>query len=177
MSIVTAYDEEEEEEKATKTVRSLRDVPIPPTLMPLLKMLRARANATGPVAPLLAEVADNKRAALLREHLRLAKLDRPRLLEDTATTMPVNFRSLRDSGITWEALARTPVERIQARAGHEHVSTTIEYVKAVEDLHGKFGMPFAPLPFGPNSPPIGPKVHKTAENKLRLLDSNQRPGG
>ena len=62
--------------------------------------------------------------------------------------MRVNFRSLRDSDITWEALAGTPVDRIQSRPGHEHISTTLGYVKAVEDLKGKFGTPFAPLPFG-----------------------------
>jgi hypothetical protein len=60
---------------------------------------------------------------------------RPR--EDTATTMKVNFRSLRDSGITWEALAQTPVDRIQARAGHEEIGTTSGYVKAAEDLRGE----------------------------------------
>jgi hypothetical protein len=85
--------------------------------------------------------------------------------------------AIRDSGITWEALLGTPVERIQTRAGHEQLSTTIEYMKAVEDLHGKFGTPFAPLPFGPKSPTIGPSAYNRAKNKLRLLDSNQRPGG
>lgn len=78
-------------------------------------------------------MADNKRAAFLRTHLKLADLTRPRLPEDTATTMMVNSRSLRDSGITWEALAGTPVDRIQARAGHEHIATTLNYAKAVEE--------------------------------------------
>ena len=177
VSVVAAYDEEADEVKPTKTEKGQREVPIPPMLLPLLKMMRERSKATDPVAPLLATVADNKRAILLREHLDLAKLNRPRLLEDTATTMRVNFRSLRDSGITWEALAGTPVERIQARAGHEHISTTIGYVKSVEDLHGRFGTPFGPLPFGPKGPPIGPKAPDRAKKKLRLLDSNQRPGG
>jgi hypothetical protein len=104
----------------------------------------------------------------------MAELARPRLLEDTASTMMVNFRSLRDSGITWEALAGTPVDRVQARAGHEHIDTTIGYVKAVEDLNGKFGAPFAPLPFGPTGPTIRPSATRRAENKLRLLDSNRQ---
>jgi integrase len=145
-----AYDEEAKLTKGTKTERGQREVPIPPALRPLLTSMRGRATATSPVAPLLAKVADNRRATFLRTHLALAELKRPRLLEDTATTMKVNFRSLRDSGITWEALAGTPVDRIQARAGHEHLDTTIGYVKAVEDLSGKFGAPFAPLQFGAN---------------------------
>jgi len=91
--------------------------------------------------PLLGTVRDNRRAILFRVHLHAAKLERVRLFEDTATTMAINFRSLRDSGITWEALAGTPVDRIQARAGHEHIATTLGYVKAVEDLRGKFGHP------------------------------------
>jgi integrase len=180
VSVVMAYDEEAGETKATKTERGQREVPIPAALVPVLTSMRARAQASDPVAPLLAKVADNKRAAFLRIHLGLAEVNRPRLLEDTATTMMVNFRSLRDSGITWEALAGTPVDRIQARAGHEHIATTLAYVKAVEDLKGKFGVPFGPLPFGPTGPTgpsNGPSAPRRAESKLRLLDSNQRPGG
>jgi integrase len=192
VSVVMAYDEETGEAKATKTEKGQREVPIPPALLPLLKSMRERAKRTDAVAPLLATVGDNKRAALLREHLKLAGVDRPRLLEDTATTMRVNFRSLRDSGITWEALAGTPVDRIQSRAGHEHIVTTIGYMKAVEDLKGRFGAPFAPLPFPEKSaadgvvigPRIGPSGSRGSNSpikirryKLRLLDSNQRPGG
>jgi hypothetical protein len=146
--------------------------------------MRPRGKSSALVAPLLGKVADNKRAALLREHLKLARVDRLRLLEDTDTTMRINFRSLRDSGITWEALAGTPIDRIQSRAGHEHIATTLGYVKAVEDLKGKFGTPFGPLSFGAIRPRIGPSdmaasqsIVTSSSYKLRLLDSNQRPGG
>jgi hypothetical protein len=98
------------------------------------------------VVPLLGTVRDNRRAILFRVHLHAAKLERTRLFEDTATTMAINFRSLRDSGITWEALASTPVDRIHARAGHQHIATTLGYAKAVENLRGKFGTPFGALP-------------------------------
>ncbi len=192
VSVVAAYDEETEETKATKTEKGQREVPIPPALHPLLSAMRRRAERTDLVAPLLAKVADNKRAGLLRQHLATAGIDRPRLLEDTATTMRVNFRSLRDSGITWEALAGTPIDRIQARAGHEHIATTLGYVKAVEDLKGKFGVPFASLPLASSAEParaaIGPRIgpsqprgsripRNPRTSQLRLLDSNQRPGG
>ena len=86
--------------------------------------------------------------------------------------MMVTFRSLPDSGITREALAGTPVDGIQARAGHEHISTTQNYVKAVEDLKGKLGAPFAPLPFGHSGPGLGQVRPRRAKNKLRLLDSS-----
>jgi integrase len=184
VSVVMAYDEEAGQTKTTKTEKGQREVPIPRPLLPLLSSMRERAERTDFVAPLLGKVADNKRAALLRDHLKLAGVDRLRLLEDTATTMRVNFRSLRDSGITWEALAGTPIDRIQSRAGHEHIATTLGYVKAVEDLTGKFGTPFGPLSFGAIRPGIGPSdmaesksIVTSSSYKLRLLDSNQRPGG
>jgi integrase len=182
--IVVAYDEEADETKPTKTEKGQREVPIPEALLPLLRGMRQRGKPEALVAPLLRTVADNKRAALLREHLKLARVDRLRLLEDTDTTIRINFRSLRDSGITWEALAGTPIDRIQSRAGHEHIATTLGYVKAVEDLKGKFGTPFGPLPFGAIGPRFGPSDRLPSGNPmnkgqdtLRLLDSNQRPGG
>jgi integrase len=183
VSVVQAFDEEAGEAKATKTERGQREVPIAPALLPLLESLKRRAKPTDLVAPLLATVKDNRRAMLFRTHLALAKVERSRLVEDSATTMAVNFRSLRDSGITWEALAGTSVDRIQSRAGHEHISTTLGYMKAVEDLKGKFGTPFGPLPFPADAigPRIGPsdtkasrKPGKQASQKLRLLDSNPR---
>lgn len=71
--------------------------------------------------------------------------------------LQVNFRSLRDSGITWLALAHRGVEKIPSRAGHEDLETTLRYVKQAEDLTGLFGTPFAPLPEGLlESPRIAP---------------------
>jgi hypothetical protein len=58
----------------------------------------------------------------------------------------LNIRSLRDSGITWLALDGVDVVRMQRRAGHENVATTIAYVKQAEDVAGTLGKPFGPLP-------------------------------
>lgn len=61
--------------------------------------------------------------------------------------MPVGFRSLRDTGITWLALAGVPLQHMQRRAGHDGMDTTMGYVKEAEDLSGgAIGTPFAPLP-------------------------------
>jgi len=60
------------------------------------------------VAPLLAEFNEKHRANMLREHLRLARITRTRLVEETDTTMLVNFRFSCDWGITWLALGRGP---------------------------------------------------------------------
>ena len=74
-------------------------------------------------------------------------MSRPALYLDTATTVQVNFRSWRDSGITWLALSGVPVDRSMRRAGHDAVQTTMGYVKQAEDMTGgELGEPFAPLP-------------------------------
>ncbi len=59
------------------------------------------------------------------------------MYEDTATTLRVNFRSGRDSGITWLALLKGPdAVSLQAisRAGHDNIETTEGYVKLAEDI-------------------------------------------
>lgn len=60
--------------------------------------------------------------------------------------MMVGFRSWRDTGITWLAIAGVDVAKMR-RAAHDHVGTTMTYVKAAEDLGGTIGEPFPPLPF------------------------------
>jgi hypothetical protein len=57
-----------------------------------------------------------------------------------------NFRSWRDSGITWLAMSGLGVDKIMRRAGHDMVQTTMGYVKLAEDLTGDLGVPFGPLP-------------------------------
>lgn len=110
--------------------------------------MREEAERTGaplgdaPVLPVLGEVNDKFRA----KHLRVAGVERERLFQDTATLFPVNFRSCRDSGITWLALAGVPLQAMQRRCGHEDIDTTNGYVKAAEDLGGKVGAPLPPLP-------------------------------
>ena len=85
--------------------------------------------------------------------------------------MMVNFRSLRDSGITWECLQGTRVERIQARAGHEHIAMTLGYIKLGEDLQGKVGAPFGTLPFAPSKQlsklPASVQNNSSPEKRLR----------
>ena len=67
----------------------------------------------------------------------------------------MNFRSCRDSGITWLALAGVDLARMQRRAGHDDINTTLDYVKQAEDLTGKIGVPFGPLPEDLSGEPSG----------------------
>jgi len=147
----TSYNEAEKEEKAPKTPAGSRDVPIEPALRSLLMALKAHGQNSDLLAPLLVEYGeshDDSRAIMFCKHLKLADVDRPGLYEDTATTLKLNFRSCRDSGITWLALAKPPVPlvAIQRRAGHEHIVTTAGYVKQAEDIKGTIGLAFGPLP-------------------------------
>jgi hypothetical protein len=58
----------------------------------------------------------------------------------------LNFRSWRDTGITWLAIAGVDATKMLRRAGHDTISTTLGYVKMAEDLTGTIGEPFPPLP-------------------------------
>ena len=160
--------------KRPKTRNGVREVPIHPHLVPLLKRLVEGRSPSEPLVPLMSEWSENQRAVETRQHLRLAGVTRPRLTENTATTMHVGFRSWRDTGITWLALAGVDVARIQRRAGHDEISTTIGYVKAVEDITGGIGEPFPPLPedlVGPPSvqlPPEGDRAKQRAKLPVKL---------
>jgi hypothetical protein len=43
--------------------------------------------------------------------------------------MPIGFRSWRDTGITWDAIEGVDVAKLQRRAGHDDIATTLAYVK------------------------------------------------
>jgi integrase len=145
--ITKAWDEEADEIKAPKTRNGVRDVPIHANLRPLIEYLLEHRERDEPcVVPLMAERSSFERARTFRAHIKLADVTRPRLTENTTTTMHVGFRSLRDTGITWLALAGVDVVKTQRRAGHDDVSTTMGYVKSAEDISGTIGTPFPPLP-------------------------------
>jgi integrase len=111
--VTKAYDEDAQAIKPPKTRNGVRDVPIPTALVPLLKVMRERADADDdPVVPLMAERCENLRSICLRRHCAHAKVTRSRLTEQTATTMKINFRSWRDTGITWLALAGVDVAKM-----------------------------------------------------------------
>jgi hypothetical protein len=134
------------EVREPKTQNGMREVPIEAALRPLVVAMNKRGRPADPLAKLLAVFGEQHRSRLLKGHLGIAGVTRPGLLTNTATTMAVNFRSCRDSGITWLALSGLDVARIQRRAGHDDVQTTLAYVKMPEDIKGKVGIRFPPLP-------------------------------
>jgi len=144
--VTKAYDERTREVKAPKTRNGVRDVPIHANLVPLLKRMIEGCEVKAALVPIVAQRSEFERAHETRRHLAMAGATRPRLTENTATTMHVGFRSWRDTGITWLALAGVDVAKMQRRAGHDEISTTMDYVKAAEDVTGTIGEPFPPLP-------------------------------
>ncbi len=67
-----------------------------------------------------------------------------------ANAGPIDFRSCRDTGITWLALPRgdrpgLSLHAMQRRCGHEDIDTTNGYLKLAEDLSGMIRTPFPPL--------------------------------
>lgn len=143
ISVVDAWDAETGIAKATKTEAGRRVVPIPATLLPVLRRMQRDGGA------LVTTLLDGRNTAAesIREHLRLANVLRTRLFQRTHATEPVDFRTLRDTYATWSALAGVPLRTLQSRMGHRQIGTTGRYVKEAE-AHDEttVGAPFPELP-------------------------------
>lgn len=146
VSVVKAWDYREQKEKEPKTRNGVREVPIAPPLLPLLELLQAGKAPSELVAPGLSTYSDGHLAELFRRHLVAAGLRRATLHVSSKTHVQANFRSCRDSGITWLAMTGLGVDKIMRRAGHDELGTTMGYVKLAEDLSGDLGEAFGPLP-------------------------------
>lgn len=159
-----AYNERKKNVKAPKSAMGIRTISIPPTLLPLLQRIALERKADDRVCPIVASTPSKTLPTLYRDFLIAASIDAPAFFVETSTHLMIDFRSLRDSGITWRFLAGERSEVVQREAGHEHISTTLGYAKEVQDRQGRFGEPFPPLPAeligGSDSqlsgPPCGP---------------------
>lgn len=132
--------------KGTKGKRNRR-IPIELAIRPLLRTLKAEAEATGShyVVHVYSKAAEN-----LREHLKLAGVTRTELFAppagQAATWAPITFHDLRGTGVTWMALRGDEPLVIQQRAGHKDFATTQRYLREAECLGQDAGEPFPPLP-------------------------------
>jgi integrase len=140
-----AWDYKNDRVKSTKTGEA-RTIPIEANLVPLLARMRQRARGRGLVVPALASANDNKLAIIMREHFALAGCDRPRLTVRSAAELRLRFRSWRDAGITWAIVRGDDVVKVQRRAGHRLIATTMRYIVEAENAGAAFGVPFPPLP-------------------------------
>jgi integrase len=154
VSVTKAWDYADEKIKPPKSEAGVRDVPIDPNLKPLLRRMRKGREPGDLLVPALSTFGEDHLAEQWRRHLRLAKITRSALHASTMSHVQSNFRSCRDTGITWLAMNGLDMQKIKRRAGHEKIATTDGYVKVAEDLSGgDLGIPFGPLPASLTSPP------------------------
>ena len=71
------------------------------------------------LVPRLAAFGEDHLAEQWRKHLEVAGLTRTELHASTRTHVQTDFRSCRDSGITWLALSGVDVVKMLRRAGHD----------------------------------------------------------
>jgi len=119
-----------------------RDVPIEPTLEPLLRELLAERGE----GRLLDMPSGSNIARALVTWLKKAGVDRHELHNETPTTRPIRFHDLRGTGITWRAVRNDPKFEIQIDAGHAQFSTTEAYLHLASARRRGFGETFPTLP-------------------------------
>ncbi len=154
MTITRAYDEATGEVGPPKTAAGIRTIAIPPTLYALLKRLVRERKGGELLCPVIAATPGSlgergvSRATVLRGFVERAGIERgAELFEQTRTHLALDFRgAIRDSGITARFLADHKAEDVQREAGHEELSTTLGYAKAVKNHRGRYGEPFPSLP-------------------------------
>lgn len=78
-------------------------------------------------------------------------VDAPGFFVETATHLVIEFRGVRDSGITWRFLAGHRADGVQREAGDEDIATTLGYAKEVEDRRRRYGAPFPLFRAGPRA--------------------------
>lgn len=142
IEVTKAWDRHRNKRKLPKTDAGVREVPIEPTLRPLLEALLAEHDGEGPLFPMPAAEAW---AATFRKHLERAEIDRAELYVDTLAHKQITMYDLRASGITWRCLRKDHGPEIQRDAGHEKYDTTDGYIRKARSA-GNVGAPFPPLP-------------------------------
>lgn len=178
--------------KGTKT-EAPRSFEIEPALRPLLLAMHREQGkpATGAIINLPHECDLSSR---LVQYLKWAGVKRPALYARDATRCPVTFKDLRATYCTWRAIRGDDPLKIQRAAGHTSLNTTQIYIREAEDLGGRAGQPFPPLPaflLGETAtqgahlesvgkrarPPAGPQLAPKSSKSTKLLAKEASPAG
>jgi integrase len=118
------------EETTTKTRSRVRDVPIHPYLLPMLKTMGKGKSATDRVFPVERVRHTEQDVKRLREHLLAAGIDRPELQHGTQTLKAFDVRSLRTCFATWCRRSGCDSADIDVWLGHKPKTTAAKhYVK------------------------------------------------
>jgi integrase len=177
VQIRRAYDERAKKVKGPKTDEGIRTVTVPAALLPLLQRIERERDDEDLVAPIVGATAKKYRATIFQDHLRAAGVKRAELFVETETHIEIDFRSLRDSGITWRFLAEHRAEVIQRESGHEHIATTLGYAKEIQDRKGRYGEPFPALPASLVRPPSDPDRSVSGNVSARARGQKGRKKG
>jgi integrase len=129
----------------TKTRAGRRQVPIEPTLRPLLEAL---VEQTEDGTPLLLVPPPEDCAELVRKDLLAAGCDREELFADDGERMHFTFHGLRHTCLTHWAVAGRQLPWLLSAAGHTSYEVTQRYVDAGMVMRGRFGQPHPPMPAG-----------------------------
>ena len=141
ITVHQAFDRRTRETGSTKSGKG-RNVPIEPTLVPLLRVMHAERDESGLVCPM-----PNRMASRLREWLTKAGVTRRALTDETSeTTKPLAWHDLRATGLTWCAVRGDEPMKIMQRAGHADLATTMLYVRTADAVGTSFGNVFPTLP-------------------------------
>jgi integrase len=127
----------------TKTRAGRRQVPIEPTLRPLLEALVGRATEG---KPLLHVPPPEDCAELVRKDLLTAGCDREELFADDGERQHFTFHGLRHTCLTHWAVAGRPLQWLLVAAGHTSYEVTQRYIDQAMVLRTSFGTPHPPLP-------------------------------
>ena len=133
----------ERRSRATKGTKKKhpRRIPIEPSLLPLLEVMRSGHDVHDRVVAVPVDLARP-----LRGFLNRAGINRVEQHEPKPTRKAMAFHDLRATGITWQAVRGDEPLRIMQRAGHRGVATTMGYARTAEELRSGFGHVFQPLP-------------------------------
>ena len=160
--ITRAWDENAKEVKPPKTAEGIRPVTIPAALRPLLERIKRERGPHDHVAPVVSSTPEDEHADTFRAFLQNGRACRAAIFVDVSTHERIDFRSIRDTGITWRFLAGDRAVVVQREAGHKDLKTTLGYAKEVSDRRGRFGEPFPALPADVSGAP-GPKAQIQAQ--------------
>jgi integrase len=129
----------------TKTRAGRRQVPIEPTLRPLLEALMDHSEDG---KPLLRVPPPEDCAELVRRDLLAAGCDREELFADDGERSHFTFHGLRHTCLTHWAVAGRPLPWLLSAAGHTSYEVTQRYIDAGMVMRGSFGQPHPPMPPG-----------------------------
>jgi integrase len=138
--------ESDEGETLDTKTGTTRLVPIEPTLVPLLDVLRREQGRVGRLVRSMPPEEDLSER--LRKYAKWAGVTRAALFVPAKhkTIKRLTWYDLRATGITWRAVRGDSPTKIHIAAGHDEFTTTLGYIRLAEGAAHGFGEPFPPLP-------------------------------